>query len=104
MRAERAWEACRGTPLTAVPSQAFEITMAAGQGRGVHKQITYTNPYPFRRAYHLHSDHPGLLQFKEDTFQVGALRREGVEPWGGRSAPCPGAIPATMAVFRKSGV
>ncbi|XP_053776238.1 nephrocystin-4 isoform X2 [Desmodus rotundus] len=51
-------------------SKAFEITMAAGQGRGVHKQITYTNPYPFRRAYHLHSDHPGLLQFKEDTFQV----------------------------------
>ncbi|XP_054439309.1 nephrocystin-4 [Pteronotus mesoamericanus] len=52
-------------------SKAFEITMAAGQGQGAHKQITYTNPYPFRRTYHLHSDHPGLLQFKEDTFQVG---------------------------------
>ncbi|XP_045714719.1 nephrocystin-4 isoform X1 [Phyllostomus hastatus] len=51
-------------------SKAFEITMAAGQGKGAHKQITYTNPYPFRRTYHLHSDHPGLLRFKEDTFQV----------------------------------
>ncbi|XP_053516614.1 nephrocystin-4 isoform X1 [Artibeus jamaicensis] len=51
-------------------SKAFEITMAAGQGKGAHKQITYTNPYPFRRTYHLHSDHPQLLQFKEDAFQV----------------------------------
>ncbi|XP_035881118.1 nephrocystin-4 isoform X2 [Phyllostomus discolor] len=51
-------------------SKAFEITMAAGHGKGAHKQITYTNPYPFRRTYHLHSDHPGLLRFKEDTFQL----------------------------------
>ncbi|XP_054576798.1 nephrocystin-4 [Eptesicus fuscus] len=51
-------------------SKAFEITMAAGEGKGAHKQITYTNPYPFRRAYRLHSDHPDLLQFTEDSFQV----------------------------------
>ncbi|XP_062046319.1 nephrocystin-4 isoform X2 [Lepus europaeus] len=53
-------------------SKAFEITMAAGEGQGAHKRITYTNPYPSRRTYHLHSDHPQLLQFKEDSFQVGA--------------------------------
>ncbi|XP_019515908.1 PREDICTED: nephrocystin-4 [Hipposideros armiger] len=52
-------------------SKAFEITLAAGDGKGANKRITYTNPYPSRRAYHLHSDHPDLLQFKEDTFQVG---------------------------------
>nr|KAF6506895.1 nephrocystin 4 [Rousettus aegyptiacus] len=52
-------------------SKAFEITMAAGEGKGANKRITYTNPYPSRRTYHLHSDHPDLLQFKEDTFQVG---------------------------------
>ncbi|XP_039697970.1 nephrocystin-4 [Pteropus medius] len=52
-------------------SKAFEITMAAGEGKGANKRITYTNPYPTRRTYHLHSDHPDLLQFKEDTFQVG---------------------------------
>lgn len=73
--AERVWDACRSTRPTAAPRQAFEITMAAGQGKGAHKQITYTNPYPFRRTYHLHSDHPGLLRFKEDAFQVG--------PWAG---------------------
>ncbi|XP_047377869.1 nephrocystin-4 isoform X3 [Sciurus carolinensis] len=52
-------------------SKAFEITMAVGDGKGTNKRITYTNPYPSRRTYRLHSDHPDLLQFKEDTFQVG---------------------------------
>ncbi|XP_048206092.1 nephrocystin-4 isoform X2 [Perognathus longimembris pacificus] len=52
-------------------SKAFEIIMAVGQGKGANKRITYTNPYPFRRTYHLHSSRPDLLQFKEDSFQVG---------------------------------
>ncbi|XP_008587641.1 PREDICTED: nephrocystin-4, partial [Galeopterus variegatus] len=52
-------------------SKAFEITLAAGEGKGAHKRITYTNPYPSRRTFHLHSDHPDLLHFKEDSFQVG---------------------------------
>ncbi|XP_006876981.1 PREDICTED: nephrocystin-4 [Chrysochloris asiatica] len=52
-------------------SKAFEITMTAGQGKGANKRITYTNPYPSRRVYHLLSNHPDLLQFKEDSFQVG---------------------------------
>lgn len=50
--------------------QAFEITMAAGDGKGANKRITYTNPYPSRRTYRLHSDRPELLRFKEDSFQV----------------------------------
>ncbi|XP_073653080.1 nephrocystin-4 isoform X14 [Tursiops truncatus] len=52
-------------------SKAFEITLPAGAGKGANKRITYTNPYPSPRAYRLHSDHPHLLQFKEDAFQVG---------------------------------
>ncbi|XP_078186320.1 nephrocystin-4 isoform X15 [Callithrix jacchus] len=51
-------------------SKAFEITLAAGEGKGVNKRITYTNPYPSQRTFHLHSDHPELLQFREDSFQV----------------------------------
>ncbi|GAB1289304.1 Nephrocystin-4 [Apodemus speciosus] len=51
-------------------SKAFEITMVAGDGKGSNKRITYTNPYPSRRTYRLHSDRPDLLRFKEDTFQV----------------------------------
>ncbi|XP_037684612.1 nephrocystin-4 isoform X3 [Choloepus didactylus] len=54
-----------------VISKAFEITLAAGEGKGANKRITYTNPYPSRRAYHLHSSQPDLLQFKEDAFEVG---------------------------------
>uniref|UniRef100_A0A8P0SZG7 Nephrocystin 4 n=2 Tax=Canis lupus familiaris TaxID=9615 RepID=A0A8P0SZG7_CANLF len=52
-------------------SKAFEITLAAGKGRGANKRITYTNPYPSQRTYHLYSDHPDLLQFREDSFQIG---------------------------------
>ncbi|XP_037599472.1 nephrocystin-4 isoform X10 [Cebus imitator] len=52
-------------------SKAFEITLAAGEGKGVNKRITYTNPYPSQRTFHLHSDHPELLRFREDSFQVG---------------------------------
>lgn len=44
--------------------------MAAGDGKGANKRITYTNPYPSRRTYRLHSDRPELLRFKEDSFQV----------------------------------
>ncbi|XP_076421881.1 nephrocystin-4 isoform X1 [Peromyscus maniculatus bairdii] len=51
-------------------SKAFEITMAAGEGKGASKRITYTNPYPSQRTYRLHTDRPDLLQFKENSFQV----------------------------------
>ncbi|XP_056651907.1 nephrocystin-4 isoform X3 [Monodelphis domestica] len=53
-------------------SKAFEITLPAGCGKGANKKITYTNPYPSRKAYHLHTNHPDLLQFKEDFFEVNA--------------------------------
>ncbi|XP_019691621.2 nephrocystin-4 isoform X6 [Felis catus] len=52
-------------------SKAFEITLAAGEGKGANKRITYTNPYPTPRTYRLLSDRPDLLQFREESFQVG---------------------------------
>ncbi|XP_045856473.1 nephrocystin-4 isoform X1 [Meles meles] len=51
-------------------SKAFEITLAAGDSKGANKRITYTNPYPSARTFHLHSDRPDLLQFRDDSFQV----------------------------------
>uniref|UniRef100_H0WUW3 Nephrocystin 4 n=1 Tax=Otolemur garnettii TaxID=30611 RepID=H0WUW3_OTOGA len=52
-------------------SKAFEITLFVGEKKGTNKLITYTNPYPSRRTYHLHSDRPDLLRFREESFQVG---------------------------------
>uniref|UniRef100_A0A452HX64 Uncharacterized protein n=1 Tax=Gopherus agassizii TaxID=38772 RepID=A0A452HX64_9SAUR len=53
-----------------VISKAFEITLPAGGGKGSNKRITYTNPYPSRRMYFLHTNRADLLQFKEDSFEV----------------------------------
>ncbi|KAJ8257602.1 hypothetical protein GJAV_G00187540 [Gymnothorax javanicus] len=65
----------RGAPakgwLQPLISKAFEISLPVGGGRGSNKKITYTNPYPNSRVFLLSSDHPDLLQFKEDSFQIG---------------------------------
>ncbi|XP_069383220.1 nephrocystin-4 isoform X3 [Paralichthys olivaceus] len=53
-----------------VLSKAFEVSVPVGGGRGSSKKITYTNPYTSSRTFLLRSDHPDLLQFKEDQFQV----------------------------------
>ncbi|KAM9299299.1 LOW QUALITY PROTEIN: nephrocystin-4 [Gastrophryne carolinensis] len=52
-------------------SKAFEITIPPGE-KGCNKRITYTNPYPVRKRYSLHTNRADLLQFKEDIFEVGA--------------------------------
>ncbi|KAK5863241.1 hypothetical protein PBY51_000287 [Eleginops maclovinus] len=53
-----------------VLSKAFEVCVPVGSGRGSSRKITYTNPYTSSRSFLLRSDHPDLLQFKEDTFQI----------------------------------
>ncbi|XP_040922087.1 nephrocystin-4 [Toxotes jaculatrix] len=53
-----------------VLSKAFEVCVPVGGGRGSSRKITYTNPYTSSRKFLLRSDHPDLLQFKEDEFQV----------------------------------
>uniref|UniRef100_A0A8D0CLF8 Nephrocystin 4 n=1 Tax=Scleropages formosus TaxID=113540 RepID=A0A8D0CLF8_SCLFO len=52
-------------------SKAFEIVLPAGGAKGSSKKITYTNPYQNARGFLLRTDHPELLHFKEDSFQVG---------------------------------
>ncbi|XP_063173782.1 nephrocystin-4 [Candoia aspera] len=52
-------------------SKAFEIVLPPGGGKGSSKKITYANSYPSRRTYFLHTNHPDLLHFKEDSFEVG---------------------------------
>ncbi|XP_061592666.1 nephrocystin-4 isoform X1 [Cololabis saira] len=54
-----------------VLSKAFELSVPVGGGRGSSRKITYTNPYTSSRTFLLRSDHPDLLQFKEDKFQIG---------------------------------
>ncbi|KAM4609913.1 nephrocystin-4 [Polymixia lowei] len=54
-----------------VLSKAFEVCVPVSGGRGSTRRITYTNPYTSSRMFLLHSDHPDLLQFKEDRFQLG---------------------------------
>ncbi|XP_053704783.1 nephrocystin-4 isoform X2 [Synchiropus splendidus] len=55
-----------------VLSKAFEVHVPVRRGRGSSRKISYTNPYPSSRTFLLRSDHPDLLQFKEDKFKVGA--------------------------------
>ncbi|XP_075461060.1 nephrocystin-4 isoform X4 [Ascaphus truei] len=52
-------------------SKAFEISLPAGGERGCNKRITYTNHYPTRKVYSLYTNRTDLLQFKENTFEVG---------------------------------
>uniref|UniRef100_A0A1A8R147 Nephronophthisis 4 n=1 Tax=Nothobranchius rachovii TaxID=451742 RepID=A0A1A8R147_9TELE len=54
-----------------VLSKAFEVCVPVGDGRGSSRKISYTNPYTSSRTFVLRSDHPDLLQFKEQNFQIG---------------------------------
>ncbi|TRY82321.1 hypothetical protein DNTS_000054 [Danionella cerebrum] len=54
-----------------VISKAFEISVPVEGGKGSNKKISFTNPYSSSRAFRLRTDHPDLLQFKEEQFQVG---------------------------------
>ncbi|XP_047228161.1 nephrocystin-4-like isoform X4 [Girardinichthys multiradiatus] len=52
-------------------SKAFEVSVPVANGRGSSRKMTYTNPYTSTRKFLLRSDHPDLLQFREDKFQIG---------------------------------
>ncbi|XP_063292057.1 nephrocystin-4 [Pelobates fuscus] len=52
-------------------SKAFEITLTAGGEKGCNKRITYTNPYQTKKCFFLYTNRADLLQFKENTFEVG---------------------------------
>ncbi|XP_060788176.1 nephrocystin-4 [Neoarius graeffei] len=63
------WLLCLTCRLPVI-SRAFEIQVPVGGGRGSNKKISFTNPYPSKRRFRLCSDHPDLLQFKEEKFQI----------------------------------
>ncbi|GCB63320.1 hypothetical protein scyTo_0007375, partial [Scyliorhinus torazame] len=50
--------------------KAFEISIPVGEGKGINKRISYTNPYPNKRMYFLRTNRPDLLQYKEDSFEL----------------------------------
>ena len=65
----RTWLIC----VTCQPptiSRAFELQLPVGGGKGSNKKITYTNPYPHRREYHVLSSREDLIQFRENHFIV----------------------------------
>ncbi|XP_036068813.1 nephrocystin-4 isoform X3 [Oryzias melastigma] len=53
-----------------VPSKAFELRIPVCGLRGSSRRFSYTNPYNSRRTFQLHSNHPDLLQFREDRFEI----------------------------------
>ncbi|XP_076860027.1 nephrocystin-4 [Brachyhypopomus gauderio] len=77
-------------------SRAFEIRVPVGGGRGSTKKLGFTNPYSSRRHFLLCCDHPDLLQFKEERFQI-----EGGESYsiGLRFAPSQTAGTQEILIF-----
>ncbi|GFO41876.1 nephrocystin-4, partial [Plakobranchus ocellatus] len=67
----RSWLICAGC-RSPIVSRAFELNLPVGGG-GKHssKRITYTNPYPVVRRFHLLCDRNDLLQFKETVINIG---------------------------------
>uniref|UniRef100_A0A8C4Q1X0 Nephrocystin-4 n=1 Tax=Eptatretus burgeri TaxID=7764 RepID=A0A8C4Q1X0_EPTBU len=63
------WLVCLSTREPHI-SKAFEIELPLWGGKGSNKRITYTNPYPLEKTFHLNCNRPDLVQFKDDYFQV----------------------------------
>ena len=67
----RSWLVCASC-RTPIVSRAFELNLpVGGGGRHSSKRITYTNPYPVARRFHLLCDRNDLLQFKETVVEIG---------------------------------
>ena len=67
----RSWLVCAGC-RSPIVSRAFELSLpVGGGGRHSSKRITYTNPYPVARKFHLLCDRNDLLQFKETVIEIG---------------------------------
>ncbi|XP_078696197.1 nephrocystin-4-like isoform X1 [Branchiostoma floridae x Branchiostoma belcheri] len=67
----RTWLICVQTK-EAVISKAFDLQLPIGGGKGCNKRIPYTNPYMHRKTFILHTNRQDLLQFKENTFELGS--------------------------------
>lgn len=67
----RTWLLCASC-RSAIVSRAFELTLPVGGGKSCSKRITYTNPYPVAKRFHLLCDRNDLLQFKESILDIGS--------------------------------
>ena len=67
----RTWLVCVSARAPMI-SRAFELTLPVGGGKGCSKKITYTNPYPHKKTFLLHSNREDLLQFKESRLDIEA--------------------------------
>ncbi|XP_066296453.1 nephrocystin-4-like isoform X4 [Branchiostoma lanceolatum] len=67
----RTWLICMQT-TQAVISKAFDLQLPIGGGKGCNKRIPYTNPYMHRKTFVLRTNRQDLLQFKENTFELGS--------------------------------
>ena len=65
----RTWLVCAAAKPPHI-EKAFELELPVGGGRGCNKRISYTNPYPVRRVFHVHTNHPQLLQFKDSRLEL----------------------------------
>lgn len=65
----RTWLICVSARAPMI-SRAFELNLPIGGGKGCSKKITYTNPYPHKKTFLLHSNREDLLQFKESTLNI----------------------------------
>ncbi|XP_048580949.1 nephrocystin-4 isoform X2 [Nematostella vectensis] len=91
----RTWLVC-ATCQQPVISKAFELQLQVGGGKGSNKRVTFTNPYPTRKAFHLKSNRPDLLQFKEDTIEVGPGASHNI---GLRFSPQPAPAVTQILIF-----
>ena len=65
----RTWLVCVSARAPMI-SRAFELTLPVGGGKGCSKKITYTNPYPHKKTFLVHSNREDLLQFKENRLDI----------------------------------
>ncbi|XP_071109623.1 nephrocystin-4-like isoform X1 [Haliotis cracherodii] len=65
----RTWLICVNCKAPMV-SRAFELSLPVGGGKGCSKRISYTNPYPAQKEFHLRCDRDDLLQFKETKLTI----------------------------------
>ncbi|KAK2557771.1 Nephrocystin-4 [Acropora cervicornis] len=67
----RTWLVCASCQLPVI-SKSFELQILVGGGKGSNKRVSFTNPYPTKRTFHLKCNRPDLLQFKEEIIEVAA--------------------------------
>ena len=65
----RTWLICVSSRAPII-SRAFELVLPVGGGKGCSKKISYTNPYPNKKNFVLHTNRDDLLQFKETSLSV----------------------------------